>query len=154
MHKISVIHHMMAISLALVISACVSTNNDLNALKTATNNADTNQYVEVKNARQKLQWAGVYQGIFPCSNCEGIATMLKINPDMSFVLRTRELGREDIDNKSEGKFVWLKDNSHIQLQGTETQRIFRVGNGFIELMGNNGKPVTTNRKSFILEKTD
>lgn len=153
MQKSTFIRHTILMSLALFISACATTSNTPSSPKTPA--AATANYAEVANARQKLQWAGVYQGIFPCSGCEGIATMLKINPDMTFLLRTRELGREEVDTKSEGKFVWLSDNSHIQLQGTETKRIFRIGNGFMELMSSNGKPVATaNRKDFILEKTD
>lgn len=149
------IAHAALLSLSLVISACSSTNYPNKAAKSPTTAAPGANYAEVANARQKLQWSGIYQGIFPCTGCEGIATMLTIKPDMSFTLRTRELGREDIDKKSEGKFVWLSDNSHIQLQGTDSKRIFRIGEGFMELMGANGKPVTTaNRKDFILEKTD
>lgn len=148
--------YMALLSLSLVLSACSSTDTGTQqSNKAIASLAAGVNYAEIANARQKLQWTGVYQGIFPCTSCEGIATMLTIKPDMSFSLRTRELGREDIDKKSEGKFVWLSDNSHIQLQGTDSKRVFRIGDGFMELMGANGKPVTTaNRKDFILEKTD
>lgn len=158
MYKQSAMAHAALCALSLLIAACSSSDPKPmeKAAKAAKATAlSSASYAEVSNARQKVKWNGVYQGIFPCSGCEGIATMLKINPDMSFELRTRELGREEMDKKSTGKFVWLSDNSHIQLQGTETKRIFRVGDGFIELMGNNGKPVAAaNRKNFVLEKTD
>lgn len=138
------------IAAALILSGCAS-----DEAVNSQNGTHSPNRAAVNNARSNVQWTGIYQGIFPCSGCEGVATMLKLNPDMTYALRTRQLGRENIDRKSNGTFRWLPDNSHIVLQGKNQNRIFRVGNGFLQLTDSNGKPVKTNNpNAFYLEKTD
>lgn len=58
------------------------------------------------NARNSLDWNGIYQGILPCADCEGIATELQINLDGTFVLTEEYLGKEDSKFSSKGKFNW------------------------------------------------
>lgn len=135
---------------ALLLTGCASKDKQTPAVI-----ANTASHPVVANARSNVQWTGTYQGIFPCAGCEGVATMLKLNPDMTYALRTRQLGLEDIDRKSDGSFMWLKDNSHIVLQGKNQNRVFRVGDGFLQLTGPDGKPVPSpNPNAFYLEKTD
>ncbi len=151
MFKINSRLNIVLVSAALFLSACIPmSNNGRSWSKVVGASREA-----VEDARHKVEWVGVYQGIFPCAGCDGIATMLKLNDDMTFALRTRELGREDIDKKSNGKFVWLEGNSKIQLQGNAHERTFRVGDGFLELLGPNGKPVQTKTpEDFVLRKTD
>ena len=58
----------------------------------------------VANARKNVAWQGTYQGILPCSACEGVATMIVLNPDMTYTTRTRMLGIDDKDRTGEGRF--------------------------------------------------
>lgn len=114
-----------------------------------------NDHVSTVNARSQVAWVGTYQGIFPCTDCEGIATMLVLDPDMSYALRTRRLGKQNIDKKSNGSFIWLPDNNHIRLLGKDQKQVFRVGNGFVELTLPDGRPIETNEKrDFYLEKSN
>ncbi len=83
--------------------------------------------------------------------------MLVLNTDMSYALRTRQLGKEDIDKTSNGTFSWLSDNSHVRLQSDAQgqSKVFRVGKGFIELTLPDGKPIPNAQPDdFILLKTD
>ena len=89
--------------LCFILSACSSAGDQTEA--TAVNKSSDTVYETVDNAKTSVAWAGIYQGIFPCSGCEGIATMLKINNDLTYSLRTRKLGKEEIDKKSNGKFI-------------------------------------------------
>lgn len=114
-----------------------------------------NNHASTVNARSHVAWTGTYQGIFPCADCEGIATMLMINPDMSYALRTRKLGKQNIDKKSNGSFIWLPDNSHIRLLGKDQKQVFRVGNGFLEMTMPDDRPIEKNEKrNFYLEKSN
>ena len=106
-------------------------------------------YAAVANARGTLNWAGTYQGIFPCSRCEGTAMMITLSRDLSYSLRTRRLGIDNMDRKENGKFSWT-DASHIRLNG-QPPLTFRVGDDFLEQTLNNGKNMGT---KYILEKTD
>lgn len=133
--------------LCLVLAGCASTPDQTK---------DENKaHPEVENARTSVNWQGTYQGIFPCADCEGIATMLSLNPDMTYALRTRELGKEEIDKKSNGTFTWNKKNSHISFKIGEQVRTFRVGQGFVQLTQADGRPIkASNPERYYLEKTD
>lgn len=142
-----------SLALSILLFGCAANNSSQPPKSIA--KAASNMRAAVANARSNVQWTGTYQGIFPCAGCEGVATMLKLNPDMTYSLRTRQLGVEDIDRKSDGRFSWQRDNSHIVLQGKTQNRIFRVGDGFLQLTGADGKPVQSpNPDAFYLEKTD
>lgn len=116
----------------------------------------TTHHAIISNARNHVSWTGTYQGIFPCTGCEGVAIMLKLNQDMTYSSRTRRLGKENIDRKSNGTFIWQRDNSHIILQeGASQKQIFRVDDGFVQLIGADGKEIPNkNPEAFYLEKTD
>lgn len=114
-----------------------------------------NDHTDTVNARAQVPWVGTYQGIFPCAECDGVATMLILNPDMTYALRTRMLGKENIDKKSNGSFIWLPDNSHIRLLGKGRKQMFRVDDGFLELTMPDGRPIkTTEKRNFYLEKSN
>ena len=107
------------------------------------------------NAKEEIRWAGTYQGIFPCADCEGVATMLMLNPDRTYALRTRMLGKENIDKKRNGTFIWLPDNNHIRLLGKGQKQVFHVGKGFLELTQPDGRAIETDKKeNFYLEKSN
>ena len=60
-------------------------------------------------SKDSLNWNGVYSGVLPCDNCEGIDTYLTLNKDQTYQLKLRYLGTPDKESKefiSEGKFSW------------------------------------------------
>ena len=108
----------------------------------------------VENARKNVSWQGTYQGILPCSACEGVATMIVLNPDMTYTTRTRMLGIDDKDRTAEGRFEWLPDNSHISIDSEGQRKIFRVQNDHLEMRMPNGEAIpTANPEAFQLMKT-
>ena len=99
----------------------------------------------VANARKNVAWQGTYQGILPCSACEGVAT---------YTTRTRMLGIDDKDRTGEGRFEWLPDNSHIAIDSEGQRKIFRVQNDHLEMRMPNGDAIpTANPEAFQLMKT-
>ena len=107
----------------------------------------------VENARQTVQWPGTYQGILPCASCEGVATMIVLNPDMTYTTRTRMLGIDDKDRTGEGRFEWLPDNSHIAIDSEGQRKIFRVHPDHLEMRLPNGEQIpTANPEAFQLMK--
>lgn len=131
--------------LTLTLSACLSLG---------TKKAETiSEYVD--NPRQTVAWTGVYQGIQPCAACSGVATMLSLEANGQYTLRTRLLGKEDIDRKSEGRFVWLDNNTHIKLNNENPPQIYHVSKDFIELTTPNGQPIPSADKDlYRLHKTN
>ena len=105
------------------------------------------------NARQSTHWQGTYQGILPCANCEGIATMLILEPDGHYTLRTRQLGIENKDHKYEGRYDWHSD-SQLRLSGDSQQKIFTVYDGYLEAAMPDGSPIPAHPgANYRLERT-
>lgn len=113
------------------------------------------QEAVVENARKNVSWQGTYQGILPCSACEGVATMIVLNPNMTYTTRTRMLGIDDKDRTGEGRFEWLPDNSHIVIDSEGQRKVFRVHNDHLEMRMPNGDAIpTANPEAFQLMKTE
>ena len=111
------------------------------------------QEAVVENARKNVSWQGTYQGILPCSACEGVATMIVLNPNMTYTTRTRMLGIDDKDRTGEGRFEWLA--SHIAIDSEGQRKVFRVHNDRLEMRMPNGDAIpTTNPEAFQLMKTE
>lgn len=73
------------------------------------------------SSRNALDWAGVYQGTLPCADCEGIKTWLLLYHNMSYVLKTQYLGKQDEPLKELGSFSWDASGNSIIL-GSDPNR--------------------------------
>ncbi len=62
-----------------------------------------------------LDWAGVYKGVLPCADCEGVETLLTLNMDNSYLLKTTYLGKDNSAFQQQGKFEWDDKGSVIRL---------------------------------------
>lgn len=115
----------------------------------------TDTTMQVKDARHTLDWKGTYQGVLPCADCEGVATMLVLEPSLEYSLRTRLLGKEDLDKKFEGNFSW-QDDAHISLLPENgALQVYRVHEGFLELaLPDGGRVPVQNIESYRLYKTN
>jgi copper homeostasis protein (lipoprotein) len=56
-----------------------------------------------------IDWAGIYQGILPCADCEGIKTQIVLNKDLSYVLETQYLGKDEKIFQAKGTFKWNEE---------------------------------------------
>ncbi|MDE0535713.1 copper resistance protein NlpE [Tenacibaculum sp. L6] len=52
------------------------------------------EFVDEHNAKNSLDWAGIYEGTLPCASCPGINTTLKLNADLTFELTEVYLDEE------------------------------------------------------------
>ncbi|MBP1636200.1 MAG: protein of unknown function Meta and HslJ [Acidobacteria bacterium] len=68
-------------------------------------------------SRTSLDWAGTYTGIVPCADCEGIETAITLSKDLTFVMKTRYLGKEDTGREVSGTFEWDQAGGSITLHG-------------------------------------
>lgn len=70
------------------------------------------------NSSNSLDWQGIYKGIVPCADCEGIETNLLLNKDLTYSLKTKYLGKNGTTvNEKNGSFLWNKDGTIITLDG-------------------------------------
>lgn len=82
---------------------------------TASTDAGIQAAANSHNSANSLDWAGVYKGVVPCADCEGIDTLLRLNMDNSYQLSTIYLGKDATPFKQAGSFEWDAKGSVIRL---------------------------------------
>ncbi len=120
------------------------------ACKTIKTTTDTH------NSENSLDWAGVYTGIVPCADCEGIKTVLRIDTNSNYQLETSYIGKEENIETKSGKFSWDKSGGVITLNGlskTIHPTYYLVGENQLIQLDLKGKPITSELSSkYILKK--
>lgn len=101
---------------------------------------------------------GIYHGVLPCADCEGIQTEIRLNKDTTYQLFTKYIGKDSLVSKSEGKFVWDSNEKKIILNDKENPRLreanrFIVGENLITKLDLNGNKIEgQNAEKYILKK--
>ena len=76
------------------------------------------QPTDSHNSQNSIDWQGTYKGVTPCADCEGIETEITLNTDLTFIIKTKYLGKGDGKIFQEtGNFVWDKTGGIIKLEG-------------------------------------
>jgi len=96
------------------------------------------------NSMNSLDWNGTYKGTLPCADCEGIETILTLNPDQTYILFTNYLGRNDaLEEEKRGSFSWNEAGSIITLTNvTSGPNQYKVGENRIWHLDINGEIIT------------
>jgi copper homeostasis protein (lipoprotein) len=95
------------------------------------------------NSANALDWAGVYNGVLPCADCEGIQTSLTLHQDQSYQLSTSYLGKEDASIEQQGKFEWNSAGTVIHLlDQTDGPVWYQVAEGQLIQLDMQGQPIT------------
>lgn len=68
------------------------------------------------NSRNALEWAGVYRGVLPCADCEGIQTELTLRADETYSITRKYLGKSEEVFIEQGRFIWDHAGGTITLQ--------------------------------------
>jgi copper homeostasis protein (lipoprotein) len=104
------------------------------------------------NSMTSVDWPGIYQATLPCADCEGIKTQLLINKDLTYILKTQYMGKNDSVFQEKGKFMWDKTGSKITLDNANKQ-IYQVGENQIFNLDNEGNRITGDlADKYILKK--
>jgi copper homeostasis protein (lipoprotein) len=67
------------------------------------------------NSKNALDWEGVYTGVLPCADCEGIQTLLELNRNQTYRLEAKYLGKSEEAYSTEGTFRWAPSGNSIEL---------------------------------------
>lgn len=115
-------------SLSLFFFSCKNEKEKVQ-VQTVSRDSSENTVVDMHNSQNALDWSGVYSGVIPCADCEGIETEIVLNNNMTFIKHTRYLGKGDQRIFEEkGTFFWDKTGSIISLKGTnKTLGQYKVG---------------------------
>ena len=93
-------------------------------------------------SQNALDWPGIYKGVMPCADCEGIATTLVLNNDSSYAMSETYTGKSTEALLNKGSFNWNAQGNTITLAdiapGTRSAQ-FQVGENRLtqlDLQGN------------------
>ena len=107
------------------------------------------------NSQNSLDWQGTYKGVTPCADCEGIETEIILNLDLTYVLKTKYLGKGDGKVFEEkGSFAWDKSGVNIALKGGKGgPSQYKVGENQLIQLDMEGKVIEGDlAEMFILKK--
>jgi uncharacterized lipoprotein NlpE involved in copper resistance len=101
--------------------------------------------IDAHTSRNSLNWKGIYTGVLPSEDCEGIDTSIRLNNDQTYLLKLRYLSTPEKERKefiSEGKFTWDENGNNITLEGAKDEsRKFKVGENFLMPLDENAKEI-------------
>jgi len=107
------------------------------------------------NAKNSLDYMGMYQGILPCADCEGIETSLLLEDDKNYLLKTNYLGKKNSATKEvRGVYSWNKEGNTIILAGVENapNRYF-VGENYLKQLDMDGNEIEGDlAERYVLQK--
>lgn len=134
----------MALALGLAgWTACAPQNNTTNSSDPAA--GDTTLVADTAHTSQvSLDWAGMYKGVVPCADCEGIETTVVLNADQTYLLRTAYLGKPDaLASEKTGAFTWNTAGNTVVLSGLEnTPNQYFVGENQLIQLDLGGNKIT------------
>ncbi|AUX90050.1 MULTISPECIES: copper resistance protein NlpE [Acinetobacter] len=138
-------------------SADTQSNTTNAPVTTETTNSQSNMSTEMTSkATVNSNWAGEYEGVFPCADCEGIKVELDLNPDKTYELSEEYLGKTG-NNETETKGSFTFDSqqpSIIVLDGKAENRKFYVGDNFVEARDiETGKEIQSNLNYKLVKKS-
>lgn len=139
---------------AVLFAACGQTNKQKEGQETET----TTEVVDMHNAQNSLDYYGVYEGLTPCADCEGIKTKVTLNKDQTFALHTAYIkgGKEISPSDVSGKFVWNEAGNTISLEGVkEAPSQFFVAEGSIIILDQEGNKIEGElAEHYVLNQTE
>lgn len=102
---------------------------------------------DTHNAQNSLDYYGVYEGITPCADCEGIKVSVILNKDETYTLKQVYLkkGKELNPSEVSGKFTWNDKGAMITLEGKgDFPTRFLVSEGALIMVDTEGKEFDSN----------
>lgn len=130
--------------LAVLITAVLSCNSNKEVHETEIMEELTPSNLPLAdNSMTSLDWNGVYKGVTPCADCEGIETTITLKSDGTFKRMLKYLGKEDNIFVDEGEFKWNDEGSKVTLKGKEgTAQMYQVGENALFHLDQEGNRIT------------
>jgi copper homeostasis protein (lipoprotein) len=142
----------------VLLTACgtkATTENAANGVDSTAMTADTLVADNAHTAQNALDWNGMYKGVVPCADCEGIETVLVLNTDNTYLLRTTYLGKGDAAPvERTGTLTWNAAGNTVILAGIENApNQYFVGENALTQLDMTGNKITGQlAEKYILAK--
>jgi heat shock protein HslJ/uncharacterized lipoprotein NlpE involved in copper resistance len=131
-------------SVAMITTVIVTMVLSLFATGSRTVHANTSENMaKPDSSATSLDWGGVYRGVVPCADCEGIETTITLATDGSYRLEARYLGKSDGAFEQQGFFTWNPEGNVIALEGlTNRPILYLVGENHLVQLDLEGRRIT------------
>lgn len=111
--------------------------------------------IDEHNAKKSLDYVGMYEGMLPCADCEGIETKLTLKQDNKYILRTQYLGKKEaLPLVVSGSYNWDESGNVVILSGIKNapNQYFVSENYIIQLDMQGNKITGPLAEKYILKK--
>jgi uncharacterized lipoprotein NlpE involved in copper resistance len=118
-------------------------NNKTSENEEVENQTDMQQAPDMHTSQIALDWLGVYKGILPCADCEGIATEINLKDNNSYIIKRLYLGKEEMFFEETGDLQWTEDGSTVVLTNAKdgNATLYKVGENHLRQLDLEGKPI-------------
>jgi heat shock protein HslJ len=98
---------------------------------------------DVHTSQSSLDWSGVYKGVIPCADCEGIQTTISLASNHSYTRTMVYLGKQGLPFSDTGNFTWDESGTMIEIkeESGQTQK-YKVGENKLFHLDQSGAPIT------------
>ena len=149
-----------SIAALMFLSACNTSNRTGNT--ESDGNLDdfgiTDEFRAEHTSMNSVDWAGVYKGMLPCADCEGIVIELQLNDDLTYEKVMTYIGKGDNKFHDSGTFEWAKDGGRIKItdESADTEEWYRVGENQLFALDTEGNRIegAIPEEMYILKKID
>jgi heat shock protein HslJ len=96
----------------------------------------------VHSSHNSPDWGGVYKGVLPCADCEGIRTALRLKSDNTYELVNEYIGKDSEPFKASGSFTWDRSGRKITLDESingSWKQSYQVGENALVSLDMKGK---------------
>jgi uncharacterized lipoprotein NlpE involved in copper resistance len=127
-------------ALLVIFVACQSNQSEKPADTTPAIDSSAQASVPVIDSNA---WAGLYKGITPCQDCEGVETSLTLSTDTTYALKLVYLGKDNAAPvEATGRFRWNPGENSITLDGLlNMPSRYTVGTNMLMQMDLTGQPI-------------
>ena len=94
------------------------------------------------NARNSIDWSGVYTGVIPAADGPGISVEITLRTDATCEVYYRYIDRENSDFVYTGTFTWDESGNAVILDIEDIPPYYHVGENTLTQLDMAGKPIT------------
>ena len=99
-------------------------------------------YVDTQHTTEtSVDWNGIYQGVLPCADCEGIKTVLTLNSDYTYAITRTYMGKRGKSFSHKGGFKFINNGSTVVLQGVQGPSKYFIGEGYARQLDMEGAAI-------------
>jgi heat shock protein HslJ/uncharacterized lipoprotein NlpE involved in copper resistance len=139
-------HYFISAILFIILASCQKQNDketSLNNDSIVKSDSVSSDNVDKHTAQNALDYLGVYKGVLPCADCEGIQTTITLNENLTYSIKTQYLGKGAKVFEKNGMYKWNDKGNTLVLGDSENvPRYYFVGENMLTQLDMSGKKIT------------